>query len=33
VQHATVVDRVAQAHLSRIETRGAVIRRALNRSS
>jgi hypothetical protein len=27
VQQATVIDRVAQAHLNRIETRGAVIRR------
>lgn len=30
VQEATVIDRVAQAHLHRIETRGAVIRRALD---
>ena len=27
VQHATTIDRVAQAHLNRMETRGAVIRR------
>jgi anti-anti-sigma regulatory factor len=33
VQHVTVVDRVAQAHLNHIETRGAVIRRAFDRSS
>lgn len=32
VQRATVVDRVAQAHLSRIATRGAVIRRAFGPS-
>ena len=30
VQQATVIDRVAQAHLDRIELRGAVIRRPLN---
>jgi anti-anti-sigma regulatory factor len=32
VQQVTVVDRVAQAHLHHIETRGAVIRRAADTS-
>ena len=33
VQQATVIDRVAQAHLNRIETRGAVIRRTSREES